>query len=152
MADQLSHSMSQVSLSPNSTEDWDRSMTDDSDAIHPNSVRFPANLHDGADDEHTTASAGGKSKRTLSELLKLHAEKGTDPNFTPEEASRVADVLGQWINSSSSPYESEDDFFTRSQSQDDSSLSNAKRPPNGAKLDSSGRPRGQSESVVKQAS
>lgn len=47
------------------------------------------------------------------------------------------------INSESSPYEAEDDFFTRSQ--DDSSLSvNLKR----STPDSIGRRRGQSESVV----
>lgn len=47
------------------------------------------------------------------------------------------------INSESSPYEAEDDFFTRSQ--DDSSLSvNAKR----STPDSIGRRRGKSESVV----
>jgi hypothetical protein len=55
------------------------------------------------------------SKRTLSELLKLHAEKGTDVHFSAEEAARLEEVLGQWINSGSSPYEGEDDFFARSQ-------------------------------------
>jgi hypothetical protein len=48
------------------------------------------------------------------------------------------------INSESSPYESEDDFFTRSQ--DDSYLA-AKRSPS-SQLDINGRPRGQSESMV----
>jgi hypothetical protein len=63
---------------------------------------------------------GGRAgKRTLSELLKLHAEKGTDVHFTSEEANRLEDLLGQWINSSSSPYEGEDEFFTRPP-QDDS--------------------------------
>ncbi|KAH8083326.1 hypothetical protein BXZ70DRAFT_1002498 [Cristinia sonorae] len=133
------------SSNANTTEDWDRSMTEDTDLNPPNSVRFPANEPDHPH-QHPPTSNGGKSKRTLSELLKLHAEKGTDPSFTPEEASRVAEVLGQWINSSSSPYESDDDFFARSQSQDDSSLSNVKRTSPG---DISGRPRGQSESVIK---
>ncbi|KAF8271866.1 hypothetical protein EI94DRAFT_1656918, partial [Lactarius quietus] len=54
-------------------------------------------------------------KRTLSELLKLHAEKGTDVHFSAEEATRLEEVLGQWINSGPSPYEGEDDFFARSQ-------------------------------------
>ncbi|KAH9968225.1 hypothetical protein BC827DRAFT_1113132, partial [Russula dissimulans] len=53
--------------------------------------------------------------RTLSELLRLHAEKGTDVHFTAEEATRLEELLGQWINSSSSPYEGDDEFFTRSQ-------------------------------------
>jgi hypothetical protein len=45
----------------------------------------------------TGDSEKGNSKRSLSELLKLHAQKGTDCKFSPEEASRVADVLGQWV-------------------------------------------------------
>ena len=41
---------------------------------------------------------GGRAgKRTLSELLKLHAEKGTDVHFTSEEANRLEDLLGQWV-------------------------------------------------------
>ena len=47
------------------------------------------------------------------------------------------------INSGSSPYEAEDDFFTRSQ--DDSSLSAL---PKRSAPDSIGRRRGKSESVV----
>ncbi len=56
------------------------------------------------------------------------------------------------INSGASPYESEDDFFTRTLSQDDSSLSGGKRSVSGVSFDISGRPRGKSESVVKPAS
>ncbi|KAJ4485441.1 hypothetical protein J3R30DRAFT_3696796 [Lentinula aciculospora] len=80
-------------------------------------------------------------KRSLSELLRLHSEKGTECRFSPEEAARVAEVLGQWINASSSPYEDEDDFFTKG-SQDDISL--PKRSPSAL---SDSRPRGQSESA-----
>lgn len=59
----------------------------------PNTVSFPGN----DEEQSSTPVAGGKGKRTLSELLKLHAEKGTDVNFTAEEATRVAEVLGQWV-------------------------------------------------------
>ncbi|KIJ63732.1 hypothetical protein HYDPIDRAFT_112669 [Hydnomerulius pinastri MD-312] len=133
-----------------SSEDWDRS---DSDINPPtpssngrshstprNSVAFPA---DGVEDT-PSRGGGGKGGRSLSELMRLHAEKGTDVTFNPEEASRVADVLKQWINSGMSPYEGEDDFFCRSQ--DDSSLRSKRssRPP----LDMNGRPRGQSESLI----
>lgn len=51
----------------------------------------------------------------------------------------------QQINSASSPYEAEDDFFSRQHSQDDSSI--ATRSPSGG-FETSSRPRGQSESVV----
>jgi ABC-type sulfate transport system substrate-binding protein len=30
--------------------------------------------------------------------MRLHAEKGTNSKFSQEEASRVADVLGQWVS------------------------------------------------------
>lgn len=130
--------------------------------------------------DETPGKAGlSKGKRSLSELLRLHAEKGTDVKFSAEEALRVADVLGQWvrirysdiyilfrmnhfcsygyyarpyarslitaflqINSGSSPYEGEDDFFARSQ--DDLSLPAKRLPTHEPNV----RPRGQSESVV----
>ncbi|PSR71437.1 hypothetical protein PHLCEN_2v12704 [Hermanssonia centrifuga] len=56
------------------------------------------------------------------------------------------------INSSSSPYEAEDDFFTHTRAQDDSSLPLSKRSDPGYVSDSAGRPRGQSESVVRLSS
>lgn len=103
--EQVDYSMSQLSLGSNASdvEDWDRSMSSDVDPNHSNtprnSVSFPG--RGAADNEGTPGrnmSLGrGDGKRTLSELLKLHAEKGTDVNFTQEEASRVADVLGQWV-------------------------------------------------------
>ncbi|KAJ7822419.1 hypothetical protein B0H13DRAFT_2127030 [Mycena leptocephala] len=122
----LSRSMSTLSLhSESSTEDWDRSLSMDGDdpdpsAVAPrttprNSVVFPAGA---ADDATPGAKSKAGGKRSLSELLRLHAEKGTDVTFSPEEATRVADVLRDWINAGSSPYEDDDDFFTRG-SQDD---------------------------------
>ncbi|KAK7678670.1 hypothetical protein QCA50_018251 [Cerrena zonata] len=148
MADPLGQSLSQLSISSSTlqVDDWDRSMSEDPESAtgnKPNTVSFPGN----DEEQSSTPVAGGKGKRTLSELLKLHAEKGTDVNFTAEEATRVAEVLGQWINSSSSPYEGEDDFFSRPHSQDDISV--AQRSVSGASTPLNGRPRGQSESVVK---
>ncbi|KAL1759430.1 hypothetical protein FB107DRAFT_287662 [Schizophyllum commune] len=104
-----------------------------------NSVAFP-----GGADEHATPGrrVEGKGGRSLSELLRLHAEKGTDCNFTPEEAKQVGDVLGQWINAGSSPYEGEDDFFSRAQ--DDSAIPSS-RPASAV----DGRPRGKSEGATR---
>lgn len=159
-------STSTLSLHSNGSqnEDWDRSESDIQADNKPtttprNSVIFPV---DG-NEKTPGRGAAGKGERTLSELLKLHAEKGTEGRFSQDEASRVAEVLGQWvisrralivlqptdhphsqINSESSPYEAEDDFFTRSQ--DDSSLL-ARRSP-ASPIDPNGRPRGQSESIV----
>jgi len=104
-------------------EDWDHpeSTIDPSNAnaAAPTRVAFPSQ---GGVDDHPrpdallphAGSRTGTGKRTLSELLKLHAEKGTDVHFTPQEAARLGEVLGQWINSGSSPYEGEDEFFSRS--------------------------------------
>ncbi|EPS93981.1 hypothetical protein FOMPIDRAFT_1063353 [Fomitopsis schrenkii] len=122
-------------------EDWDRSMNLDT----RNSVAFPADAAD-AGEEAGQGEGAGRDKRTISELLKLHSEKGKDVTFSAEEAGRIAEVLGQWINSGPSPYEGEDDFFSRSQ--DDSAL--GKRTPS-ASYDAAGRPRGQSESVISQS-
>ncbi|KAJ7598598.1 hypothetical protein C8J56DRAFT_1010824 [Mycena floridula] len=149
MSTNIELNMSQLSLSSNSSEDWDRSMSSDhaTPAESPennagsqrltattprNSVIFPAN---GPGGEQATPKGSGNGKRSLSELLRLHAEKGTDCSFSTEEAARVADVLGQWINEGSSPYEGEDDFFAR----DDSSLPSRRSPMPDT------RPRGHSE-------
>ncbi|OCH93321.1 hypothetical protein OBBRIDRAFT_790353 [Obba rivulosa] len=155
--DQVASSLSQLSLHSNGaseTEDWDRTLNiqpGSGQRISLNSIAFPAGAgreEDGAKTPRPEAGQKGKTeaKRTLSELLRLHAEKGTNVTFSPEEASRIAEVLGQWINSESSPYESEDDFFTRSHAQDDSAL--GMRSPSATPVDTTGRSRGHSESVV----
>ena len=89
-------------------EDWDHpeSTIDPSNAnsAAPTRVVFPS--QGGADDTPGpdappllphAGSRTGAGKRTLSELLKLHAEKGTNVHFTPEEANRLGEVLGQWV-------------------------------------------------------
>lgn len=43
---------------------------------------------------------GCVKKRTLSDLLKLHSENGSNGDISVEEAKRIADVLGQWVGSS----------------------------------------------------
>lgn len=157
MVDHLKVSLTQLSLSSSSSlsEDWDRSIHEDSApsvSTPRNSVTFPGDATGDHEDGTPRKEVVGKGRRTLSDLLKLHAEKGTDISFSQEEASRLAEVLGQWINSGSSPYESDDDFFSRSHSQDDTALASSKRSPSGASFDITGRPRGQSESMVKPAS
>jgi len=157
MSEESDFSLSTLSLNSTGSqhEDWDRSLNLDSEScslsnsltLPPststttprNSVAFPAD--DGATPRRTNENTKG-GKRTLSELLRLHAEKGTDCQFSQDEASRVADVLGQWINASSSPYEGEDDFFVRAQ--DDISIP-LKRSTATPSIE--GRPRGQSESA-----
>jgi len=144
--------LSSLSLNSNASteDDWDRSESDihvgvaSSTRTPRNSVLFPGR----GEDERTPSKMGAQAgKRTLSELLKVYAEKGTDVEFSQEEASRVADLLGQWINSGSSPYEGDDDFF---RSRDDSTI--AKRTPSSVSSskdeNATGRPRGLSESML----
>lgn len=56
---------------------------------------FPS---DGVEETPGRSHGEGKEGRSLSELMKLHAEKGTDVTFSAQEASRVADVLKQWVS------------------------------------------------------
>jgi hypothetical protein len=97
-------------------EDWDKSLPSEDDtpsqntlqspspnpSTPRNSVAFPA--VEGQDTSilseniaERRMNASGLGKRTLSDLLKLHAEKGTDCRLSAEEASRLGDVLGQWV-------------------------------------------------------
>jgi hypothetical protein len=96
-------------------EDWDHpELTTDptsanTTASTSNRVVFPS--HGGGCDgtsagEHDVSSAPpnallashrSSGKRTLSELLKRHAEKGTDVHFTTEEATRLEETLGRWV-------------------------------------------------------
>lgn len=91
-------------------EDWDHpeSMVDSSSVTSTSApttsrVVFPSQGGAAAaDPDAPTPDAhshrGGRAgKRTLSELLKVHAEKGTDVHFTSEEANRLEELLGQWV-------------------------------------------------------
>lgn len=118
MSEEIDFSLSTLSLD-SQNEDWDRSLSMDSETsslsnslnLPPqhatptprNSVVFPAD--DGATPSRTrvntregSGNVHAQGKRSLSELLRLHAEKGTESKFSQEEASRVADVLGQWVS------------------------------------------------------
>jgi hypothetical protein len=114
MTEEIDFSMSTLSIKSTSSqnEDWDsslvllesRSLRHSTFATTPrNSIAFPANYD--ATPGRRIADAGGRTgnpnaegKRSLSELMRLHAEKGTNCKFSQEEASRVADVLGQWVS------------------------------------------------------
>lgn len=102
--------MSQLSIHSSDSEDWDRSlMLEDqrsqsssmessqykSHHTPRNSVAFPGDSNSTPKASESQGRAQGQ--RTLSELLKLHAEKGTDCTFSPAEASRLGDVLGEWV-------------------------------------------------------
>ncbi|KAF8503017.1 hypothetical protein BU17DRAFT_58624 [Hysterangium stoloniferum] len=146
----LDASMSKLSInSSNSTsEDWDRSASDLRVESEPPKTpsRPRIMVLNGIDQDNDGTPGGAKGRKSLSDLLRLHAEKGKDLQLSEEDEQRLSEELGRWINSDSSPYEPEpdDDFFSRP-SKDDSSLGVSKASK---ATDVTGRPRGQSESIL----
>ncbi|KZT34085.1 hypothetical protein SISSUDRAFT_969056, partial [Sistotremastrum suecicum HHB10207 ss-3] len=128
-------------------EDWDRTTSEEVQEVAAPSgpstppSRSQSGIPEQVDETPNTANA----RRSLTELMKAHAEKGKDLNLSDEDAERLTEELGNWINSDSSPYEPDDDFFCRRSSLDDAALQRhltANSNPTNA------RPRGQSESVA----
>jgi len=127
MPSDFDRAMSSLSINSTSSQpedDWDRSLLVEMapveipvtpvvvaqlSSITPrNSVVFPAEGTPGRTTGYSSSALpkksdsmngleGGNKKRTLSDLLKLHSEKGSVAEFSPEEATRIADVLGQWV-------------------------------------------------------
>ena len=110
------------------SSDWDLSVSMD-DLANPstprNSILFPKDSNADpsspprrpprtSSHRDSSPSKEGRPHRTLSELLKLHAEKGTTCAFTQEEASRVGDVLDQWVRHPPVSYLSSSELGTRS--------------------------------------
>ncbi|KZT10500.1 uncharacterized protein LAESUDRAFT_721875 [Laetiporus sulphureus 93-53] len=115
MSNEAESSLPKLSLhlpsSVSETENWDRTSE-----IRGNfELSNAGTLGDAGEGgvARTGLPEAGAGKRTLPELLRLHAEKGKDVMFSPTEVRSLAEVLGKWINSGPSPYESEDDFFKR---------------------------------------
>jgi len=68
-------------------------------AAAPSRVVFPSSQGGCNDNDASVPPEGGCSrKRTLSKLLKLHTEKGTNIHFTTEEVARLEETLGQWVS------------------------------------------------------
>jgi hypothetical protein len=109
-------SLSQLSLNSTNSQgdDWDRSFVQQDGKGHVatsrastsqmrtprSSVIFPSPIEDNqrTPGKRSTQAA----KRPLSEILRMHAEKGTDVKCSPEDASRLAEALGQWVRSCTS--------------------------------------------------
>lgn len=129
MTEGVNLSFSSVSLDSKSsqTEDWDRSLVlpepstqQSATTTTPrNSVTFPGDDDTTPSRIRTAAMSGSRSggtrdKRSLSELLRVHTEKGKDVNFSQEEALRVADVLGQWVSNRNLPLTNQISLFSHS--------------------------------------
>jgi len=64
-------------------------------AVAPSRIVFPSSQGGCNDNDTSILPEGGRSrKHTLSELLKLHAEKGTNVHFITKEAARLEETLG----------------------------------------------------------
>jgi len=128
MSESLDRSLSSLSLDSQPEDDWDRTLVDPNtisvavplDAqpttvatvnlitTPRNSVVFPAEDTPSKSSRYSSTeefrerviSGNVTVKRTLSELLRLHSEKGSKGKFSQEEALRIADVLGEWVSSS----------------------------------------------------
>jgi len=151
---QLDLSLSSLSIS--SQEDWDKSSSEIAmkQASPPSTPKRRLSsfageaAHAGSaikkSEENTPGGTGRSGGRKLVDLLRKHAEDGTDLNLSDEDEIKLSEELSQWINTDVSPYERPEDFFRPfGAARDDSGILPKMSPePNG-------RPRGASESVIK---
>jgi len=94
-------------INDSNQEDWDKSLVSEgssgNDISTPlNTVVFPVTgggdaMMPNHNSTEWSRTGSVQSKRTLSELLTRHAEKGTDCRLSQEEATRLGEVLGQWV-------------------------------------------------------
>jgi hypothetical protein len=121
-------------------EDWDRSMTTSTVSIAQDDLQPETNSRNSTivPVEDTSRTGTPPTGNELVGLLKRHGVKDAHLKLSADDASRLADVLGQWvryrvlhvgyisycfvefpdvvfdfvqINSGSSPYEVDDNFF-----------------------------------------
>jgi hypothetical protein len=121
------------------SEDWDASSNAST------SVPFPRDQSQEQGDDPSGEAhdhAEGKT-RTLSHLLRLYAEEGTDVSMSVEEADAVADALGQWVSTLDTSLSTIDELLPLARR---STPALALRRPSA--LDVHGRPRGQSDSAT----
>lgn len=122
--------MAAADASTSFSEDWDR--------LTPAPVTPPSTRTRLPEDfEECTPGGGTRAARSLSDLMRLHAEHGKENlQLNPQEESRLEEELAKWVNS-----EEDDDTFFGRRSLDGTSV----RP----RTVDYGRPRGQSESNVR---
>ncbi|KAF8595522.1 hypothetical protein BDV93DRAFT_528604 [Ceratobasidium sp. AG-I] len=113
------------------SEDWDR-LTPAPVTPPPSRIRLPEDF------EECTPGGGTRAARSLSDLMRLHAEHGKENlSLNPQEERRLEEELAKWVNSE----EDDDTYFGRR------SLDGTSSGPR-ATIEY-GRPRGQSESNVR---
>ena len=96
---QLEASLSKLSINSSNaaSEDWDRSTSD----IQVDSPKTPSisRIATGhiIDNDNEGTPGGAKGRRSLSDLLRLHAEKGKDLKLSVEDEQRLSEELGKWV-------------------------------------------------------
>lgn len=99
-APQLEASLSQLSINSTASEDWDRSVSDIAPPSTPSQshsriLHLNNNGENGIDNDGTPG--GTKGRKSLSDLLRLHAEKGKDLHLSEEDELRLSEELGRWV-------------------------------------------------------
>lgn len=123
--------MAAAEASTSFSEDWDR-LTPAPVTPPPSRIRLPEDF------EESTPGGGTRAARSLSDLMRLHAEHGKENlHLNHQEEQRLEEELAKWVNS-----EEDDDTFFGRRSLDGTSV----RPREAIEY---GRPRGQSESHVR---
>lgn len=99
---QLEASLSKLSInsSNSASEDWDRSASDIQVDHEPPKTPSTSRIavSNGHDQENDGTPGGTKGRRSLSDLLKLHAENGKDLKLSEEDEQRLSEELGKWVN------------------------------------------------------
>ena len=88
--------MSQLSIDSSASEDWDRSTSDIRVDADPPKTPSPARIR-GSTEENEGTPGGTKGRKSLSDLLRLHAEKGKDLQLSEEDEERLSEELGRWV-------------------------------------------------------
>lgn len=96
----LEASISQLSLHSDQSganEDWDQSIR--VERARPSTP--PAGHQNLTSDNETTPGdkMGTRGKKSLSEMLKRHIEKGRSLNLSDEEEENLSEELGKWVSS-----------------------------------------------------
>ena len=105
---QLEASLSKLSIdsSNSASEDWDRSASDIQVDHEP--PKTPSTTRTGAvydvDNDNDGTPGGAKGRRSLSDLLRLHAEKGKDLKLSEEDEQRLSEELGKWVSLDEQPH------------------------------------------------
>lgn len=97
MTEAIERSLSALSLTSSKSEDWDRSQYDISRTTAPCTPSPRRRRVELPSIEAVDGTPSRRSGRSLSDLLRLHAENGKDLTLNQEEESRLSEALATWV-------------------------------------------------------